>query len=49
VNDADYKMARTWDIWFTNGSSGQPPFATAPNTMGIQNQAAGNNLNNNGQ
>ncbi|KAH7172171.1 hypothetical protein DER46DRAFT_550048 [Fusarium sp. MPI-SDFR-AT-0072] len=49
VNDADYKMARTWDIWFTNGSCGQPPFATAPNTMGFQNQAAGNNLNNNGQ
>ncbi|KAF4955563.1 hypothetical protein FGADI_4537 [Fusarium gaditjirri] len=46
VNDADYKKARSWDIWFTNGSSGQPPFATAPNTRGFQNQAAGGNLNN---
>lgn len=49
VNDDDYEVARTWDIWFTNGSSGQPPFTTTPNTMDFQNQATGNNLNNNGQ
>lgn len=49
VNDDDYEVARTWDIWFTNGSSGQPPFTTTPNTMDFQNQATGNNLNNNEQ
>ncbi|KAF5529744.1 hypothetical protein FMEXI_13972 [Fusarium mexicanum] len=49
VNDDDYETAKAWDIWFTNGCSGQRPFTTTPNTMGFQNQATGNNLNNNGQ
>ncbi|KAF5597309.1 hypothetical protein FPCIR_3625 [Fusarium pseudocircinatum] len=49
VNDDDYEVARAWNIWFTNGSSGPPPFTTTPDRMGFQNQATGNNLNNNGQ